>query len=75
MITRENLEEIIKQGDKSEDWLDSEYVQIEACFFNVGASVTLTPINDLPYNYDVIEGTGDTCFLESSDQVFDSYRA
>ncbi len=76
MITRENLTDIIKLGmdDNTEFFANREnheYVHISASFFNVGASVTLTLMDDLPGDWSELSEGGNDVFLETSDPVFD----
>ncbi len=76
MITRDNLKDIIKLGmdDNTEFFANREnfeYVHISASFFNVGASVTLTLMDDLPSDWSELSEGGNDVFLETSDPIFD----
>ncbi len=80
MITRDNLKAIISEGFKGVDRvkffdeLDTWYIEISASFSNGGASVTLKPMNDLPDDYDELVASGNVCFLDSNDPIWDIYN-
>ena len=72
MITRHNLNEIINQisNDDKKCILKSsrEYTMIDVSFFNVGISISIGLLSDLPSDYDEKIKSGKVVLLETNEE-------
>ena len=71
MITRDNIQDIVNLiSDSDRESIHNstrEYVMMNVSFFNVGVSISIGLLSDLPLDYDEQVASGNVVFLETEE--------